>query len=177
MADMAYRGVYAMNKLGARQLLIQTWQDTGSIRGTARLWHTSPQVVRKWVRRFLSEGEEGLRGRSRRPHHSPRRTPPEMEQRIVEARQKSGYGPKRLAKYLARQGCVVSRHTIRHVLRRHGLVRPYRRRHTLYPAHWAYDTEVPFTLFQTDAKYIHDKQALGSQLCHHLSRNHLPRFQ
>jgi hypothetical protein len=71
----------------------------------------------------------------------------------------------------------VSQHTIRHVLRRHGLVRPYRRRHTLYPAHWAYDTEVPFTLFQTDAKYIHDKQALGSQLCHHLVRNHLPRFQ
>ena len=177
MAEMAYRGVYAMNKLGARQLLIQTWQDTGSIRGTARLWHTSPQVVRKWVRRFLAEGEEGLRGRSRRPHHSPRRTPPEMEQRIVEARKKSGYGPKRLANYLARQGCAVSRHTIRHVLRRHGLVRPYRRRHTLYPAHWAYDTEVPFTLFQTDAKYIHDKQALGSQLCHHLARNHLPRFQ
>ena len=100
MADMAYRGVYAMNRFEARRLLIQTWQETGSIRATARLWHTSPQVVRKWVRRFLAEGDEGLHDRSRRPHHSPRRTPPEVEQRIVEARKKSGYGPKRLANYL-----------------------------------------------------------------------------
>lgn len=177
MADLAYRRVYAMNKIEARRLLIESWQETQSIRGTARLWHTSPQVVRKWVRRFLAEGDQGLDDRSRRPHHSPRRTPPEMEARIIQAREKSGYGPRRLANYLARQGYSLSRHTIRHVLRRHDLVRPYHRRHTLYPAHWAYDTEEPFTLFQTDVKYIHDQQALGTRLCHHLSRNHLPPFQ
>ena len=177
MADLAYGRVYAMNKIEARKLLIQTWQETKSIRATARLWHTSPQTVRKWVRRFLAEGVEGLRDRSRRPHHSPRRTPPEIEARIVEARKKSGYGPKRLAILLAAQGCFVSRHTIRHVLRRHGLVRPYRRRHTLYPAFWAYDVEEPFTLIQTDVKDIHDKQALGTQRCHHLTTHHLPRFQ
>ena len=49
MADLAYGRVYAMNKIEARKLLIQTWQETKSIRATARLWHTSPQTVRKWA--------------------------------------------------------------------------------------------------------------------------------
>ena len=29
----------------------------------------------KWIERFLDEGVEGLQDRSKRPHHSPRRTP------------------------------------------------------------------------------------------------------
>lgn len=177
MADMAYRGVYVVNSYAARKLLIETWQRTGSIRATAREWDTSPQVVRKWVRRFQAEGEEGLQDRSRRPHRSPRQTPSETEQLITEARQKTGYGPRRLEHYLACQGHPTSRHTIRHVLRRHGLVRQYRRRRTLYPACWAYDQDEPFALFQTDAKDIHDKGALGTERCHHLTRQGLARYQ
>jgi transposase len=53
MADLAYREVYAMNPVEARHHLVRTYQETGSIRETARRWHTSRQVVRKWVRRFL----------------------------------------------------------------------------------------------------------------------------
>lgn len=177
MADMAYGRLCAMNRFEARKALIRTWIETGSIGATAREWHTSRQVVRKWVRRFELGGEEGLQDRSRRPHHSPCQTRPEMEQIIVEARQKTGYGPRRLALYLASQGYKISPHTIRHVLRRHGLVRKYRRRRTLYPANWAYDQEKPFALFQTDAKDIHDKGALGTQRCHHLTRQGLPRYQ
>ena len=52
MADLAYREVYAMNRVQARQLLLQTYEQTKSIRATARLWHTSRQVVRKWLRAF-----------------------------------------------------------------------------------------------------------------------------
>ena len=63
MADMAYGRLCAMNPLEARKILIETWQETGSIRGTARRWETSRQVVRKWVRRFKAEGEAGLQER------------------------------------------------------------------------------------------------------------------
>ncbi|MGQ9494066.1 MAG: hypothetical protein ACUVR2_09925 [Anaerolineae bacterium] len=52
MADLAYREVYAMNRVQARQLLLQTYEQTKSIRATARLWHTSRQVVRKRLRAF-----------------------------------------------------------------------------------------------------------------------------
>ena len=56
-------------------------------------------------------------------------------------------------------------------------MRKHRRRRTLYPACWAYDQDEPFALFQTDAKDIHDKGALGTERCHHLTRQGLPRYQ
>jgi len=37
----------------------EAYHTTGSISGTARLWHTSRNVVRKWVRRYQEEGLAG----------------------------------------------------------------------------------------------------------------------
>jgi len=177
MADLAYGEVYTMNKIEARKRLIQTCEQTQSIRATARIWKTSPQMVRKWVRRYQKEGEEGLKDRSRRPHHSPRRTPPEIEQKVIEARQKTGYGPKRLSLQL-RQGIHISPHTIRHILDRNGLVNHHpQRRRPLYPAHWAWDEDQPLAFFQVDVKDTLDKKALGTRLWQHFHRLHLPRYQ
>jgi transposase-like protein len=61
MASLAYRKLYKMNKVEARKELIKTYQETGSISATARLWNTSRQVVRKWVRRYQAQKEEGLK--------------------------------------------------------------------------------------------------------------------
>jgi len=52
MADLAYRELYDMNREQARQQLFKAYQETGSIRQTARQWHTSRRIVRKWLRRF-----------------------------------------------------------------------------------------------------------------------------
>jgi transposase len=120
MAELAYREVYAMNAVEARKRLVHSYQELGSIRATAQLWHTSRQVVRKWVARYQAEGEAGLEDRSRRPHTSPRQTPPAWEQAVLQARQETGLGRRRLALYLQRHGISLSPHTIRHILRRHG---------------------------------------------------------
>lgn len=69
MADMAYGEIHAMNPMEARKLLIRTYEETGSVSETACLWHTSRQAVRKWVRRFQEEAEEGLKDHPRRSHH------------------------------------------------------------------------------------------------------------
>jgi hypothetical protein len=45
MASLAYRRLYKMNKVEARKELIKTYQETGSISATARLWNTSRQVM------------------------------------------------------------------------------------------------------------------------------------
>ena len=71
MADLAYRRVYSMNKVEARRLLVETYQETANISETARHWHTSRQVVRKWVRRHEQRGLEGLHDLPRRPPHVP----------------------------------------------------------------------------------------------------------
>ncbi len=133
MPDLAYGEVYAMNRIEARRRPVETYEKTGSIRETARQWHTSRQVVRKWVRRYREEGEAGLRDRSHRPRHRPRRTSPEVEREVVEAWKKTGYGRHRPALYLAQQGLKISPHTIRHILRRHRPPQKRVRRKPLYP--------------------------------------------
>ena len=50
--------------------------------------------IQRLVKRFLEEGLQGLRCRSRRPKTSPRRIASEHEDLIVEVRRKSGFGPK-----------------------------------------------------------------------------------
>jgi len=49
--------------------------------------------MQRWVKRFLQEGIQGLRYRSRRPKKSPKRISSEIEDLIVEVRRKSGFGP------------------------------------------------------------------------------------
>jgi len=58
MPELAYRRLYAMNPIEARKLLVETYQRTGSISETARIWGTSRQVVRKWLRRYEPEESE-----------------------------------------------------------------------------------------------------------------------
>jgi len=53
------------------------------VKPTARVFGTSPPVVRKWLKRFKEQGYAGLVDLSRRPHYSPRATPQDIKDRIV----------------------------------------------------------------------------------------------
>ncbi len=53
------------------------------VKPAARAFHTSPTVVRKWLRRFKENGYEGLLDLSRKPHHSPRATAQNIKDHIV----------------------------------------------------------------------------------------------
>lgn len=53
------------------------------IKPTARKFHTSPHVVRKWVKRLDSEGYLGLNDRSRRPHYSPNETSRNLKEHTI----------------------------------------------------------------------------------------------
>lgn len=87
--------------------------------------------------RLKSEGLEAVVERSRRPHTSPTRTRPEIEEALVQARLAWGWGAKKLVHVLRREApqkpwpSVVTAHRI---LVRHGLiaVQTRRRRHR-YP--------------------------------------------
>lgn len=178
MAQLAYWEVYRMNPVEARKRMMETYQETGSIRETARRWMTSRNVVRKWVRRFEEEGEEGLQDRSRRPHHSPNQTPKHIEDQVMEAYEQTGYGRDRLSDYLRIVHDIdLSPHTVRHVLRRHREPQDRPKRKPLYPALWAWEQEEPFSLIQTDVKDVRDKGALGTKCVTHMDRQGLPRYQ
>lgn len=78
----------------------------------------SRATAHKWLRRYDTEGWDGLIGRSSRPHRVPHRISPEREAVIIAHRQATLEGPHRIAWALGE-----SRSTVWRVLRRNGLPR------------------------------------------------------
>ena len=77
---------------------------------------TGPSA-RKWLGRYLAEGETGLRDRSSKPKHSPRKIKPEKALAIVELRRR------RLTQARIAASLGVSKSTVGRVLKRAGLSR------------------------------------------------------
>lgn len=55
---------------------------------TVRSFHTCRNTVRKWYRRWLALGDQGLEELSRQPHPSPRRTPLLIQDELVRLKKK-----------------------------------------------------------------------------------------
>jgi hypothetical protein len=73
---------------------------TGNVSMTCRYYGISRQVYYTWLRRYRDGGVEGLRDRSRRPHHSPRATHVDVVGKILYLRQNYHFGPGKIAMYL-----------------------------------------------------------------------------
>lgn len=177
MAELAYLELYAISPSEARRRLVRDYQRLGSVRGTARIWHTSPGVVRRWVRRWQENPDTDFSDRSRRPKHCPRQTPEPVAAMVLDLWRKTEYGRRRLALEMQARGVPLSEGTIRHILRRAGNKRVKRPRKIVYPAAWAWEQGEPFALIQTDTKDVRDKGSLGTALVRHLDLKHLPRYQ
>jgi transposase InsO family protein len=77
----------------------------------------------RWLRRYQEAGSvRGLGERSRRPLNSPRQTAAELEDRVVELRQRYGWGARKLHVMLKQQGRTLPVITINRILSRRGLV-------------------------------------------------------
>ena len=114
----------------------------------ARQFRVSRPTVQRWTRRYRSHGEAGMEDRSSAPHCHPRRTPPELEQRICAVRRQSGFGPHRIAWALG-----VARSTVYAVLRRAGLNR-LDRLHRVTRQVIRYEHPVPGDLLHLDVKKL-----------------------
>ena len=99
--------------MGMPELVIAAVLTEGRSKSeVARDYGLSRRWVITLVQRYLAEGPEGLKPRSRRPHRSPGQTPPELEEQIV-----------RLRKDLDRAGHEAGADTIRSLrLREHPAV-------------------------------------------------------
>lgn len=81
----------------------------------------------KWLRYFLESGERGLGNHSSRPHHSPYKTAPSMEEQILALREKHpSWGGRKLKVTLQNGGQidVPAASTITSILRRNGRIHP-----------------------------------------------------
>jgi len=102
-----------------RQLLIQRVLEQGwTVPMASEAQGCSPATGYKWIRRFHTEGLQGLGDRSSRPHRSPARLSPDRERAILARRQATLEGPHRIAWALGEAPSTVHR-----VLRRLGAPR------------------------------------------------------
>jgi transposase InsO family protein len=96
-----------------------------SLRELCKEFKISRPTGYTWLRRFAAGGIAGVEEKSRRPHHSPTRTAPDMEQRVLEMRQqRPDWGARKLHALLQGEGMVLPAITIHRILLRHNLVRP-----------------------------------------------------
>ena len=75
------------DKRAHRYQMIQYALSHG-VKPTARVFSTSPPVVRKWLDRFKEQGYAGLVDLSRKPHYSPRATAQDIKDHIIALRKK-----------------------------------------------------------------------------------------
>jgi len=101
-----------------RLLIVQRHRSGWPQAHIAAAMGISRKCVKTWLDRFASEGEEGLRDRSSRPHSMPRRTAAPIETAIVQLRLQERIGPDELSHRVGVPARTVSR-----VLRRHGVPR------------------------------------------------------
>jgi transposase InsO family protein len=104
----------ARTTVQGRLLIVQRHHDGWPQAHIAAAMGVSRKCVKKWLDRHEAEGEAGLHDRSSRPHTCPRRTPADLEQRVVEMRQRERRGPDWLGAELGIPARTVSRVLARH---------------------------------------------------------------
>ena len=120
-------GQHVRGKLGpaGRIELVGLMREDGlSERQAAACLSVAASTAHHWsVREGRATAEERVSGGwaldcSSRPHRSPRRTPAEVERRVCQARERTGWGPRLLAGEIG-----VAHSTVHAILRRHGCSR------------------------------------------------------
>jgi putative transposase len=110
--------------------LIREWNDGESIVSLAESYGVSRKTIYKWIDRHAAAGAAGLEDRSRAPLRSPQKMTEETIARIIAARQRWGWGPRKLLVKMEEASGVKgpAASTIAELLRSKGLSRRPRRR-------------------------------------------------
>lgn len=150
-----YTMIRSQDKMFDLRLAMVKYARAHGIRAAARAFSTTRNTVRKWLRRYGSGNKTALKDRSRRPHNSPNKTPPEIEALVVAARRSTpGFGARRLKREF---NLPCGESAIKRILKQHGLINRRRRKHhkkrDLREEKQKYK---PFDLLQMDVKFLTD---------------------
>ena len=128
-------------------------QGSLNMRELCRRFRISAPTGYKWLGRYKREGAPGLEDRSHRPRQQPKRSSPELEQRVVEVRgENPAWGGRKIRKVLERagQGPLPSASTVSAILRRHELLDP--RQQAVCKGWRRFEYQSPNELWQMDFK-------------------------
>jgi transposase len=115
------RIVYRETTAQQRKLLFEVWEATGNVTLACRKAHVGRGTFYYWKPRFEKQGYQGLEEFASRAPKNPRRTSAEVEQKVVEMRQKHpDWGKQRIANELAKANNwvpLVAPQTVRRILK------------------------------------------------------------
>ncbi len=119
------RTYFPLTTASQRRLLFETWEATRDVDLACQRAHVGRRTFYYWKPRFVAGGYAALeRFDSRAPVHPPR-IAPEVEQRVIAARQQHpAWGKQRLADELSKANTwvpLVSPNTVKRILRDAGL--------------------------------------------------------
>lgn len=141
----------AVMAVATRRRMIEL-HETGKMKAAqiAEVFGISEKTFFKWKRRFHLDGEAGLSNKSTAPHHTPRKTSPDLEALVIEARKREPKSPLYLAQLPELKG-KVSAHGIHRILVRHGFNRLSTPSKIAAPR---YEAQRPWELVHLDVKYL-----------------------
>ena len=99
----------ARTTLQGRLLIVSRYRAGWPKAHIAAAMGISRKCVTRWLDRFTHEGESGLHDRSSRPRSVPRRTSPQVEQQILDLRERLRCGPDGISAELGVPARTVSR--------------------------------------------------------------------
>ena len=174
-----YKQLREFNPEAARMAVLEYLKTNPNVSETGRMFGITRPVVYDILKK---EREGDLKDRSRAPRYQPRKTPTEVEDKVVEVKNRTHLGPERLSRYLRdHEGLSVPAGTIRHILRRnkgrlrYGLRCHRTRKEKREFIDW-YSAK-PFEIVQMDVKHIRDQKALSREQIIHLDRYDIPNYQ
>lgn len=148
------------------------WAQAHGIKPASRKWAVSRNTVRRWLRRFIEEGNQGLKEKRKGPNHIPHKTPRSVEKEVIAARKQTPcYGAQRL-KYFFKLPCSTG--AIYRILKANGLVHPKKKkRQTKNDLRAVKAQYSSLGHIQMDVKYLRDIPNYWGQM----KEFSLPRFQ
>ena len=81
-----------LNLHGRRLLVSRVIEDGRPVAHVAKELGISRQCAHRWIARYRAAGDAGLHDRPSRPRTCPRRTPVEVEQRVLQLRREQRRG-------------------------------------------------------------------------------------
>ena len=174
-----YKMLRKINPETARMAVLEYLDSNGgNITNCAYAFSITRPIVYKAIRK---RNEGSLLDSSRTPINQPRKTKEDIEDKVINAKNKTRLGPKRLSIYLKKyEDTIVPYGTVRHILRRNKDKIVYnvkgRRKGEKRPFVDWYSAK-PFEIVQIDLKHIRDQKALTSEQMIHLDKYNIPNYQ
>ena len=108
-----------------RKLMFETWEETGNVSQACRKAHVGRGTFYYWKPRFEEQGYEGLEEFRNRAPKDPKRTPREVEQKVISLKRKNpSWGKRRIADEIAKENDwvpLVSPNTVKRILQDAGI--------------------------------------------------------